>query len=75
MKKQAIDSKGNYLYLYRVSGFFQGIEEHQTRVIKRKRPIKRFGKVLDNLIHKDGLAGCFSSGELRILEVWEYKED
>lgn len=70
MKEQARDSKGNYLYKFEVMAKNVSFK----LVIHRKTPIKRFSKVLQNLIIKNGYQWSYDKASLSILEKWEHEK-
>mgnify|MGYP000188629677 CR=1 FL=1 len=75
MRNPVRDEKGNYLYKFIASWKDQGITMVRVDIIKRKKPIKRFGVVLNNLTRKYGLWGCYESVCLEPYEQWDYERN
>jgi hypothetical protein len=73
---QARDRKGNFLYKWSID-----IERkdrpslYRRGFLARKRPIKRFEMVLNNLIKKQGLQWDYTSASLSIYEKWDYERN
>ena len=74
---QARDSKGRYLYKFSVQwkNDLSTVSNLLIEYVARKKPIKRFSMVCDNMIKRKGLWACYERASLSIYEQWEQERE